>query len=114
MRNARGVPNVQRVSQKSFRFSEATCQNLHFQHIAGARLCGSENLLPAYWFGLGRKKAICTVVCAQGHAMQLSVLVASAAGCVPGKCSRKWQWKTMQLTGTEHVSQQKFWSSGCA
>ncbi len=55
-----------------------------------------------------------TVVCVQGHAMQLAVRFGSLSSWA---CSwqvlAKRQWKAIELSA-EHVSQQKFWSSGCA
>ena len=104
-----------RVSQKSFKFSEATCQNLHF--------CST---LPA----LG-SAAVTTYCQLSGLACARRRLSAWHVRLCAGSCNAavrfgslsswvcswqvlaKRQWKAMQLSA-EHVSQQKFWSSGCA
>ncbi len=45
-----GVPNKSLQIHKGYLSKSA-----FLQYIAGAQLCGSKNLLPAYWFGLAQK-----------------------------------------------------------
>jgi hypothetical protein len=70
MRNSSGAP---KGVPKVFQILRGYLSKSAFlQHIAGARLCGSENLLPAYWFGLGQKKAICMARSSVCRVMQCS------------------------------------------
>ena len=84
------------------------------QYIAGARLCGSEELLQTYWFDLGQKKGIRMARSSVCRVMQGSCPFGglSSWACF-WQVLAKRQWKAMQLSA-EHESQQKFWSSGCA
>lgn len=106
---------LQRVSQKSFKFSEATCQNLHF--------CST---LPA--LGSAAARIYCQIT---GLAWARRRLSAWHGRLCAGSCNAavrfgslsswvcfwqvlaKRQRKAMQLS-TDYVSQQNFRSSGCA
>ncbi len=103
------------MSQKSFKFSEATCQNLHFCRTLpalGSAAARTYCHLTALAWARIRLSAWHRRLCA--GSCNAAVRFGSLSSWV---CSwqvlAKRQWKAMQLSA-EHVSQQKFWSSGCA
>ena len=103
------------MSQKSFKFSEATCQNLHFCSTLpalGSAAVRTYCQLTGLAWARRRLSAWHVRLCA--GSCNAAVRFGSLSSWV---CSwqvlAKRQWKAMQLSA-EHVSQQKFWSSGCA
>ncbi len=106
-RQAKGCPtslsNSQRLPVKICIFA-AHCQRsaLRQRELTASLLV---------WLGPEEGYLHGTVVCVQGHA---AVRFGSLSSWVRSwQVLAKRQWKAMQLSA-EHVSQQNFWSSGCA
>lgn len=106
---------LQRVSHKSFKFTEATCRNLQFRSTLPALGSAAAR---NYCNHTGLTWARRRVSAGHGHLCAGSCKAAVRFGGLTSwacfwQVLAKCQWKAMQLRA-EHVSQQKFWSSGCA